>query len=65
MGQLFISNGFNGIVTHIYREGNRAANALARHGVEHGEAWWHSHPDFIASFIASDYVGRLNYRFVV
>lgn len=53
------------LVTHIYREGNQAADTLARHGVLQGDAWRQSHPNIINSVITNDFVSRVNYRFVI
>lgn len=51
-------------VSHIFREGNVAADLLAKHGVSAStKLWWETAPDFCLYAIYSDFSGRSNYRF--
>ena len=52
------------VVSHIYREGNQVADALANHGARHsGLQWWPSYPDFCSSFVYDDFASKECYRF--
>ena len=48
-------------VSHIYREGNQAADGLAP-SIE-SSTWWNSTPTFIRKFVNDDAFGRSNFRF--
>jgi ribonuclease HI len=61
---MVIAKSFSVICTHIHREGNYAADALARHGLLLTAAqWWSSVPNFARSFVVGDCLGLPNYRF--
>jgi len=62
---LIISRRMNFLVTHVYREGNRCADALANFGlnVNHLTIWLEI-PSFIRSHYAQDRLGMPNFRFV-
>ena len=50
--------------THIFREGNQAADALASHSVLlASDTWWFDAPIFCHPFLANDFVGNHSYRF--
>ena len=50
--------------SHIYREGNKAADALANFGLSSdGLTWWDLPPVFIRSSCRTDYLGFPNFRF--
>ncbi|PRQ16504.1 putative ribonuclease H-like domain-containing protein [Rosa chinensis] len=50
--------------SHIYREGNQVADALANFGDALSEMiWWDSIPQFALSFCARDRLGLPNFRF--
>ncbi|WCJ36046.1 hypothetical protein M5689_017268 [Euphorbia peplus] len=53
------------VVSHIFREGNRVADALARFGQSHNDShWWPSAPDFCSSLISDDLNFIEQFRFV-
>ncbi|PRQ57777.1 putative ribonuclease H-like domain-containing protein [Rosa chinensis] len=50
--------------SHIFREGNQAADALANYGASSdGFTWWDSTPDFMMSHCNRDHLGLPNFRF--
>lgn len=50
--------------SHIFREGNQAADALANCGLSsNGLIWWDLPPHFILSHCHRDYMGLPNFRF--
>lgn len=52
-------------VSHIYREGNHVADALANHGTTiTGFVWWDSPPLFITHSCQQDWLGMPKFRFV-
>lgn len=52
------------IVTHIYREGNVCADALANIGLNIiGFLWWQDAPNIIRSDVIKNMLGMPNYRF--
>ena len=49
--------------SHIFREGNRVADALANHGTSLSEQiWWDVPPPFILSYYERDFLGMPNFR---
>ena len=51
-------------VSHIYREGNQAANYLASRALSlEVSSWWSSAPDFVAGFVQKDSNGWSSFRF--
>ncbi|WCJ18474.1 Retrovirus-related Pol polyprotein from type-1 retrotransposable element R2 [Euphorbia peplus] len=53
------------VVSHIYREGNRVADALASFGQSHqGFNWWNSAPTFCDRYISDDCNLIEQFRFV-
>ena len=49
--------------SHIYREGNQAADALANMGLSStGLTWWDIPPDLIRSHCRKDSLGLPNFR---
>ncbi|KAM7531423.1 hypothetical protein LguiB_034833 [Lonicera macranthoides] len=51
-------------ISHIYREGNQAADALSKIGLKHMDLkWWDSHPNSINSILANEFASLPNYRF--
>ena len=51
-------------VSHIFREGNQAADKLAKMGLDHSSLkWWNSYPAEISNFLAHDYSSQPNDRF--
>ncbi|KAL6146202.1 hypothetical protein ACLB2K_056885 [Fragaria x ananassa] len=49
--------------SHIFREGNRVADALANHGTSLSEQiWWDVPPLFILSYYERDFLGMPNFR---
>ena len=51
-------------ISHIFREGNHVADALANHGaLGSGLIWWDTAPSFILPFCQRDWLGMPNYRF--
>lgn len=50
--------------SHIFREGNRVADALANHGI-HSTCliWWDLPPDFVLSFCNHAWLGLPNFHF--
>ncbi|KAL5729952.1 hypothetical protein ACHQM5_002839 [Ranunculus cassubicifolius] len=51
-------------ITHIFREGNQAADGLANFACSIVDfVWWYQFPKFIASRVSRDLVGLPNYRF--
>ncbi|KAL6126962.1 hypothetical protein ACLB2K_075007 [Fragaria x ananassa] len=50
--------------SHIFREGNKVADALANHGTSLTQLiWWDSAPPFILSYCSSDLMGLPLFRF--
>ena len=51
----------NCIMTHIYREGNRAANKLAQigHQQEKPQIWQHIHPNGFLRIVDEDVKGKI------
>ena len=50
--------------SHIFREGNRVADALANYGASlTGLSWWADVPHFITDFCTRDRLGHPNFRF--
>ena len=50
--------------SHIFREGNKVADALANHGTSLTQLiWWDSAPPFILSYCSSDLMGLPQFRF--
>ncbi|XP_055962061.1 uncharacterized protein LOC130015619 [Mercurialis annua] len=61
---LFYLSKMNWVVTHIFREGNEAADILSKKAVHIGTSlWWSSSPDFLANVIAYNSLGQPNFRF--
>jgi ribonuclease HI len=60
---LHLLNSLNCIVTHIYREGNTAADLLANHGLSLSSytLWWTS-PPFLQSSLDRNHLGIPNFR---
>jgi hypothetical protein len=55
----------NFVVSHIFREGNVAADSLANHGlVLNSVLFWHDPPDFIKEDLFKNKLGFANFRFV-
>ncbi|YP_008992319.1 hypothetical protein Salmi_Mp055 (mitochondrion) [Salvia miltiorrhiza] len=52
----------NIVVTHIFREGNHVADALANAAGD--LKWWNSMPDFISSAVYRDIAGVSFFRFI-
>ena len=52
----------NIVVTHIFREGNHVADALANAAGDF--QWWNSMPDFISSAVYRDIAGVSFFRFI-
>lgn len=54
----------NCIVTHVYREGNRAADKLARigHQLEKPKIWRHIPPDDLLRIVHEDAEGKIYFR---
>lgn len=54
----------NCIVTHIYREGNRAADKLAQigHQLEKPRIWWHDPPNEVGRIVDEDAEGKIILR---
>ena len=49
--------------SHIFREGNRVADALANHGTSLSkQIWWDVPPPFILSYYERDFLGMPNFR---
>ena len=58
------TKGMNFLVSHIYREGNVCADALANLGLDiTGFLWWQDAPIIIRNSVVNDMLGRPNYRF--
>ena len=52
-------------VSHIFREGNSLADALANYGASNeGSIWWRSLPRFLANGYGRDLASLTSYRFV-
>lgn len=51
----------NCIMTHIYSEGNRAADKLAQigHKLEKPQIWWHIPPNEVLSIVDEDAKGKI------
>ncbi|KAI5335956.1 hypothetical protein L3X38_026090 [Prunus dulcis] len=46
-------------ISHIFREGNHAVDALANHGASgSGLTWWDTAPSFIFAFLSAGLVGH-------
>lgn len=57
-------NSINFQISHKFREGNKAADALANYGAQHpGSHWWSTNPSFVSEFINDDSCNRENFRF--
>lgn len=55
---------FRFYTSHIYREGNVCADALAIHGLTISMyMWWNLIPSFLGSLVHANRVGRICYRF--
>ncbi|KAK8488226.1 hypothetical protein V6N13_120033 [Hibiscus sabdariffa] len=54
----------NCVMTHIYREGNRAADKFAQigHQLEKPRIWWHVPPDEVVSIVDEDAEGKIILR---
>ncbi|KAJ8761552.1 hypothetical protein K2173_004328 [Erythroxylum novogranatense] len=54
----------NCVVTHVYREGNRAADKLAAigHGLKKPQVWWHRPPDGVLQIMHEDAEGKIIFR---
>ncbi|WCJ38275.1 hypothetical protein M5689_019346 [Euphorbia peplus] len=54
----------NFVISHIYREGNGAADALSKYGQTSSIfVWWHSCPSFCSSFVLDDLSEKEQFRF--
>ena len=49
-------------VSHVYREGNAVADALAKYGASNGDFWWDSLPLFLQSVYGFDASYRVAFR---
>lgn len=55
---------FRLVCTHIFREGNMAADSLANLGLQYNTmVWWHAPPMQVRRFIHEDIMGWPKYRF--
>jgi ribonuclease HI len=62
---LFLIRQMNFVVSHIFREGNVAADSLANHGlVLNSVMFWHDPPDFIKVDLFKNKLGFANFRIV-
>jgi ribonuclease HI len=62
---LFLIRQMNFVVSHIFREGNVAADSLANHGlVLNYVLFWHDPPDFIKVDLFKNKLGFANFRIV-
>ncbi|EEF37721.1 nuclease, putative [Ricinus communis] len=54
----------NCIVSHVYREGNRAADKLAQigHQLQKPKIWWHIPPDDVLPIVHEDAEGKIVFR---
>ena len=51
-------------VSHVFREGNSAADVLANYGADHdGAHWWDALPQFLVSSFGHDLSSRISYCF--
>jgi len=51
-------------ISHVFREGNSCADALAKRGADNIDlGWWNSHPTFIIPFFNNDVFNIPSYRF--
>ncbi|CAJ2628350.1 unnamed protein product [Trifolium pratense] len=61
---MFLFGQLNGIVTHIYREGNQIADSLANHGCALSSfTFWHQAPVFISDNLAKNKLGFSSFRY--
>ena len=50
--------------SHIFREGNKVADALANYGTSLSkQEWWDTPPHFVLSYCNSDILGLPQFRF--
>ncbi|XP_062026481.1 uncharacterized protein LOC133742818 [Rosa rugosa] len=60
---LHLASQMNVQVSHVYREGNAAADALANYGADHvGNFWWDEAPQFLLQSLSFDASSRSSYR---
>ncbi|KAM7465607.1 hypothetical protein LguiB_013169 [Lonicera macranthoides] len=51
-------------VSHVYREGNQAADILSKMGLRHSELkWWNTYPQQLNNILAHEYANLPSYRF--
>lgn len=61
---IHVTKQMNFHISHVFREGNSVADALANYGaVNPGSHWWDTLPQFLVSSFGHDLSSRLSYRF--
>lgn len=51
-------------ISHVYREGNQAADYLSKMGLKYTNLkWWNAFPQQLSTYLAHDYANLPNYRF--